>query len=75
MAKWIEFVLAGKSASGKTDSFRVINKDTKSLLGGISWYPGWRRYIFQSLAAIIYEQDCLRDIADFLEDLMKKRKG
>lgn len=74
MSKWIEFVDAGCSASGKTRVWEVRVKEDGYHLGKVSWYAPWRKYIFHPTGSSIYEQDCLRDIADFIELQTKLHK-
>jgi len=63
---WIDFEDAGTSGSGITRVWKVVNKEFGALLGTVRWYPGWRRYVFEPKAGTIFEQDCLRCIADFV---------
>ena len=65
MAKHIEFV---KCLDGK--DWKVQSKSgTHSLLGFIQWYPRWKRYIFTPVYETIYDAECLRDIANFCENI------
>ena len=79
--KYIKFISDGTSTSGKTKVWRVTAKDDDSdFLGEVRWYGVWRCYgffpfcgkIFQTVP--VFEKQCLRDIADFLEDETKKQK-
>ena len=36
-------------------------------LGEIKWYPPWRKYCFFPAVSTLYEQVCLREIAEFIE--------
>lgn len=67
MAKWIRFVQVPPSHLRKTDIWRVEAVDGGGLLGTVRWWGGWRRYCFFPEAGTLYEQDCLRDIAEFCE--------
>lgn len=64
---------ARKSASGKTLIWRVFALTQAAgdpyILGEIKWAARWRRYAYYPSAEIstVYEQDCLRSIADFVE--------
>ena len=42
-------------------------------VGDVYWGPGWRRYVFAPGSAI-FEQDCLRDIAAFIEARTSEQK-
>lgn len=67
MSKWIEFLAAGASPSGKTAKYAVRAKDGDALLGVVRWFAPWRKYAFFPQPETLYEQDCLRDIAAFCE--------
>jgi hypothetical protein len=74
MAKWIKFEPFLHVEGRKTVIWRVIStSDIGVLLGDIRWYGRWRRYCFfpNNDLALVFEQDCLRDIAQFCEDQTK----
>ena len=52
-------------ARDRNRPYSVKNKKGQ-LLGLISFYPDWNKYIFEPAANIIFDQSCLRDIIDFL---------
>lgn len=70
--KWIYIDFLCKSKSGKTNIYQVISEGIH--LGDIKWYAQWRKYAFFPEKNTLYEQDCLRDIANFLERKMKEYK-
>lgn len=43
-------------------------------LGIVQWLPQWRQYVFQPAYPTAFEQDCLRDIAKFIEDRTREHK-
>lgn len=58
----------GVSPSGVTKRWRVINKRTNEKVGAIKWYGGFRKYcFFPEDDTLLYDSDCLRLIADFLD--------
>lgn len=67
MSKWIVFVDRGLSPSGKTHGWDVVPKDGGKRIGVVYWYGPWRKYAFSAEANCVFEQDCLRDIAAFVE--------
>lgn len=68
--KWIEIVETGKSKTGKTFIFDIVNKNNLDVsLGQIKWNTGYRKYAFYPIEGSYYEEDCLINIADFLIDL------
>lgn len=75
MAKYLEFRLIPRPEHRKTDMYDVWNKEDKSFLGRVSWYASWRCFAFYpSGRNLVFERVCLRDIAEFLDQLMEKRK-
>jgi hypothetical protein len=71
--KWLEFHLVENKP--KTEVWFVWAKGRKTYLGGIRWHGPWRCYAFFPVHGSLYEQDCLRDLADFVENLMKKKRS
>lgn len=37
-------------------------------LGNIEWYPAWRQWIFAPALGTVFNNTCLRDLADFLHE-------
>ncbi len=60
---------------GKTKKFKIISKLDKDVLGQISWYPGWRRYVFTPTDSTIWDTMCLNEIMSFINVLMKDRQA
>lgn len=74
-SKWLEFVdLPEFSYGKKTIVWEVRRKDGSAKLGRIGWYGAWRGYAFFPYKDCLFEQTCLRDIADFIEDQNKKHR-
>ena len=69
---WLEFTVI--EDTGKTKKWSVTNKSTRVFVGQVKWYGGWRRYAFFTDADMLFDADCLREIADFLEQQMNDRK-
>lgn len=70
-AKHLKFVEA--EPAPKTRRVLVVNKHDDSQLGNIGWFGRWRRYAFYPLSGTVFEQDCLRDIASYIEAMTKER--
>ena len=67
MSKWIRFVESSSvSRPGKTKTWDVRTEKEGQFIGKIGWYSAWRKYVYYPENSL-YEEDCLRDIADFLE--------
>lgn len=76
--KWVSFQLEEPRRVGrKTDLWHVwsLNSPPRHL-GVVSWFSAWRKYAFYPSSSTIFEQDCLRDLATFIEEeTTKHRKG
>lgn len=72
MSKYLEFKQV--PFKGKTKRFEVISKLHGYSLGRISWYGQWRQYVFSPAFETVWNKDCLKDIQDFLNNLMIERK-
>jgi hypothetical protein len=59
---------------GKTHVWSVTAKRDGLCLGYVHWFGRWRKYSFFPNDYTTYEQVCLRDIAEFLDIVMKMRK-
>ena len=66
---YIEFTEVKDYRTTKTKQFYIWNKnDPNLILGYISFYPQWRKYIFHpEQIKSIFDASCLREIADFCE--------
>jgi hypothetical protein len=60
----------------KTNLYGVWNNDEPDHpLGSILWNSGWRKYVFRPLAGTVYEETCLREISQFIEEETKAQKS
>lgn len=71
--KYIEFVRYARAPSRRTLVWDVINRSSHVKLGSIAWNAGWRRYAFYPAGNTFFEEDCLRDIAEFVERRSRRR--
>lgn len=51
----------------KTNIYEVLTEDNTKL-GEIRWFGRWRKYCFYPWTQTIYEETCMRDIAQFIEE-------
>lgn len=73
--KYIQFVNAGYSSSGKTKVWDVATKeDSEDLIGQVRWFGSWRCYAFYPYDKTVFEKTCLRDIANFCEEKTNNHK-
>jgi len=59
----------------KTKVWVVLNKYDATHLGHIGWFPKFRKYSFYPCLNTVYEEECLRNIADFIEHMTKAHKA
>jgi len=73
--KHIKFVEAPpKKSRARTKLFWVVSVYDETQLGWIAWKVNWRRYSFYPNAGTTYDENCLRDIAEFCASLTKAHK-
>lgn len=75
MAEYIDFEQIG--STGKTKVFTIQPKNSTDLsesLGLIKWYSPWRKYCFYPEPQTIFDVKCLKNINDFITNLMEERK-
>lgn len=72
--KYIEFVEVAQKP--KTKAWTCHNRRSGVALGYIEWYASWRQYVYTDYGPglAVYSASCLRDIADFLEQVNKEHK-
>ena len=71
--KWITIEKINNDGK-KTDMFEVWSVYDKCSLGIIKWKANWRKYAFFPYPQTYFEQDCLRDISDFIQKTTKEYK-
>lgn len=72
--QYIEFRFVSKSNSEKTDIFAIFNKNEELPIAIVSWIGRWRKYGL-TVKEAIFEEVCLREIADFIQLKTKEHKG
>lgn len=63
-----------KSPSGKTSIYVVANSVTATILGYISWWGAWRKYVFKPNEEMVFDSNCLNEIESFLDEATAKQK-
>jgi len=76
-AQWIRFVEHRQLPGRKTRAWNVLSRDGGYALGEVSWHSPWRRFCFKvgGYASAVFEEDCLRDIAEFVEARTREYKA
>ena len=75
MSKWIKFK-EHQVPNRKTKIWIVVTNDSiEQPLGAIQWYSPWRKYCFTPGEKTIFEEDCLKDIIDFMLEQTREHKS
>jgi hypothetical protein len=61
------------SDTGKTKVFNTLSVHV--ILGQIRWYAPWRRYAYFPVKNTLYDAGCLKEIVQFIDELMLERKN
>ncbi len=69
---YIEFTFVDSGDHKKGGA--CLNKKSGTILGYWEYYPSWRQYVIEFLGDCVFNSSCLRDVAQFLEQLNKKPK-
>jgi hypothetical protein len=73
--KFIEFQEV-VNVNRKTKVFLVYNKENfETPIGEIKWYGAWRKYSFFPQPNTVYENTCMQDIINFINQLMDEWKA
>lgn len=48
--------------------YRIYNNRSKEQLGILSWYKPWKQYVFSSRPECVFNNLCLRNVLDFMEN-------
>lgn len=54
--------------------YRIYNGKSNIQIGLISYYKPWKEYVFSSMPECVFNNSCLRDVLDFIENKIKKNK-
>lgn len=73
MSEYLDFIDV-PNHSGKTRKVNVVSKKHGFSLGLIQFYGRWRQFVFIPASETVFNKDCLRDIAVFLDVMMADRK-
>lgn len=58
----------------RTKVYLLISKYSNEVIGRISWYPHWRRYVSEMRVGVVVDSSCHKEISVLLDKLMDKRK-
>lgn len=67
MSKYLDFQELVPSGR-KTKIIRVLSKNNV-LLGDISFWPAWRKYMFNPASGTMFDDKCLKEIVNKLDEM------
>lgn len=56
------------------DRWFCCNNKTNSEMAEIIYYEPWKQYVIEYMSEFVFNNSCLRDIADFLDQLNSQLK-
>jgi len=63
----IYFMLFEQPNGRKTNVYEVYS-NYDDHLGTVKWFTNWRKYCFYPAQGTIFEETCMREISQFIED-------
>lgn len=45
------------------------NNRSNNIIGGVSYYTSWKRYVFEGVEGCVFDTSCLQDICHFMGQL------
>ena len=73
LSDYLMAVHVGTSPSGKTEIWDIVSRSRNDTLGEVRWLGGWRQYVFRPDEGTIWNEECLRDVAQFCRLATKAR--
>ncbi len=67
--KFIYFAKCNSSSKGWL--WACMTNKNKGILGVITYYKWWKQHVIEFREGCVFNNQCLKDIADFLEQLNK----
>jgi len=78
-AKWIEFEYYVPKPGQKTSLWVIKTRPRVPgcglAIGLVKWHPAWRKYAFFPVVDTVWEEDCLKEVAEFVEEETRKHKN
>ena len=72
MKTYVKFELIKNNPKTKVYSVKSIQGSVS--LGVVSWFGKWRRYVFFPEEDTVFDYNCLEDIKNFMDNLMKEHE-
>jgi len=66
--KFITIKQVNEEIFEKHPVYRIFNNRSNSQLGILSFYKPWKEYVFSSQSECVFNNTCLKDVMDFIEN-------
>ena len=74
MNRYLRFEMVEKKPKTEVYVVSSLKEFDTEVLGKISWYGKWRRYVFYPSEGTLFDAACLGEVKEFIDNLMKERK-
>ena len=66
--KHIHFEVGPRFAGGGVFYYCKSNRND-AILGDVTYYDDWKKYVFEGRAGCVFDTSCLADVIDFMSQL------
>ncbi len=66
--KFIEMRVIENEIHAFKPVYRIFNRKHGDELGAIFYFPRWKQFVFKAQEDAVFNNSCLRDILDFMEN-------
>lgn len=73
--KFIEMRIIENEVHDSQPVYRIFNIRAKAELGMIFYYRRWKQFVFRGQEDAVFNNSCLRDILDFMENHAGKEES
>lgn len=70
--KYITIRQEDKEIFNEKPVYRIFNNKSGGQIGILSYYKIWKEYVFSSQPECVFNNGCLRDVLDFIENIANK---
>lgn len=70
--KYITIKQVESELFGGRPVYRIFNNRSKGQIGILSYYKPWKEYVFSSKEDCVFNDSCLRDVLDFIDNFINK---
>lgn len=68
--KFIVIECVNKEMFEKHPVYRIFTNRNRGQIGVLSFYKPWKEYVFSSKEGCVFNNGCLKDVLDFIENVI-----